>query len=385
MIQANINNRWAQLSQGEKAELLGIYTRAGYNDLASIIANYNEFSSGGGIHIKPENRGKFTALKERTGHSASWFKEHGTPAQKKMAVFALNARKWNHADGGPLEKFGSYISGLFAPNYKTATFGEAFRAARENGDSQFKWNGNRYSTKLEPTVYVKDSALNIAGLSKGQLQAMQDTWDYMRSRNVSARNVAAVMGNMMQESSFNANAIQKNGDKAVGYFQMHGDRLKDYNEFLKENNYTDSPDRQIDYMIDVMRDKRKDQYMEGYNKSRSKVDSLKAIENPTREQLNSLEEAEKYHTKIYGKREKEGRLFPISDFANAFEDESISLEDMTNLFTDTIERAGKPEYQKRQNYAKQIYNYFYGVPTRESEVKKDGGKLQQYADFSGFF
>lgn len=51
---------------------------------------------GGHIHIKPENRGKFTELKRRTGHSASWFKEHGTPAQKKMAVFALNAKKWKH-------------------------------------------------------------------------------------------------------------------------------------------------------------------------------------------------------------------------------------------------------------------------------------------------
>ena len=60
------------------------------------------FAEGGKIHIKPENRGKFTALKERTGKSASWFKEHGTPAQKKMATFALNARKWNHADGGHL-------------------------------------------------------------------------------------------------------------------------------------------------------------------------------------------------------------------------------------------------------------------------------------------
>ena len=49
-----------------------------------------------GIHIKPENRGKFTALKKRTGKSSTWYKEHGTPAQKKMAVFALNARKWNH-------------------------------------------------------------------------------------------------------------------------------------------------------------------------------------------------------------------------------------------------------------------------------------------------
>lgn len=62
-------------------------------------------ADGGKIHIKPENRGKFTALKERTGHSASWFKENGTPAQKKMAVFALNARKWNHADGGLLHQY----------------------------------------------------------------------------------------------------------------------------------------------------------------------------------------------------------------------------------------------------------------------------------------
>ena len=49
-----------------------------------------------GIHIKSENRGKFTALKKRTGKSSTWYKEHGTPAQKKMAVFALNARKWKH-------------------------------------------------------------------------------------------------------------------------------------------------------------------------------------------------------------------------------------------------------------------------------------------------
>lgn len=60
----------------------------------------NQHGKGGKIHIKPENRGKFTALKKRTGHSASWFKEHGTPAQKKMAVFALNARKWKHEYGG---------------------------------------------------------------------------------------------------------------------------------------------------------------------------------------------------------------------------------------------------------------------------------------------
>ena len=72
------------------------------NATAPIFTEFedNSFASGGKIHIKKKNRGKFTALKKRTGHSASWFKAHGTPAQKKMAVFALNARKWKHSHGG---------------------------------------------------------------------------------------------------------------------------------------------------------------------------------------------------------------------------------------------------------------------------------------------
>ena len=69
-----------------------------------LITLANEFSKGGKIYIKPSHRGKFTRLKERTGHSASWFKLHGTTAQKKMATFELNARHWHkHALGGYLE------------------------------------------------------------------------------------------------------------------------------------------------------------------------------------------------------------------------------------------------------------------------------------------
>lgn len=64
----------------------------------------NSYSDGEKIYIKPENRGKFTALKERTGKSATWFKEHGTPAQK------LNAAKWEHAFGGDLLTNGTVFS-----------------------------------------------------------------------------------------------------------------------------------------------------------------------------------------------------------------------------------------------------------------------------------
>lgn len=78
-----------------------VYTNAAFEKAAAE----REYASGGKIRIKPENRGKFTALKKRTGHSASWFKAHGTPAQKKMAVFALNSKKWKHGDGGPIDRY----------------------------------------------------------------------------------------------------------------------------------------------------------------------------------------------------------------------------------------------------------------------------------------
>lgn len=92
---------------------------ADFNQDLNLLANYsaygglldmnNQYSDGGKIYIKPENRGKFTSLKERTGKSATWFKEHGTPAQKKMATFALNAAKW-HSLGGPLSTHGLDLS-----------------------------------------------------------------------------------------------------------------------------------------------------------------------------------------------------------------------------------------------------------------------------------
>lgn len=96
---------WDDLSMAEKAEVMRIAVEGGVYDLNAIRSGYNEYAKGGRIYIKPENRGKFTALKKRTGKSASWFKAHGTPAQKKMAVFALNARKWKHGDGGELDVY----------------------------------------------------------------------------------------------------------------------------------------------------------------------------------------------------------------------------------------------------------------------------------------
>lgn len=54
------------------------------------------YKTGGTIHIKPENRGKFNALKKRTGKTTEELTHSKNPLTRKRAIFAQNARKWNH-------------------------------------------------------------------------------------------------------------------------------------------------------------------------------------------------------------------------------------------------------------------------------------------------
>jgi hypothetical protein len=66
--------------------------------------NYTEYKKGG-IHIKPENKGKFNATKERTGKSTEELTHSKNPVTKKRAVFAQNAAKWKHQIGGTFKPY----------------------------------------------------------------------------------------------------------------------------------------------------------------------------------------------------------------------------------------------------------------------------------------
>ena len=58
------------------------------------------FSDGGGIHIDPKNRGKFNETKRRTGKTTEELTHSKNPLTRKRAIFAQNAAKWHHANGG---------------------------------------------------------------------------------------------------------------------------------------------------------------------------------------------------------------------------------------------------------------------------------------------
>ena len=47
------------------------------------------------IHIKKENKGKFTATKKRTGKTTEQLTHSKNPLTRKRAIFAQNAAKWH--------------------------------------------------------------------------------------------------------------------------------------------------------------------------------------------------------------------------------------------------------------------------------------------------
>ena len=67
------------------------------------------FKKGGGIHINPKNKGKFTASAKRAGMSVQEFARHVlankdkySTTQIRRANFARNSKKFKHKDGGTI-------------------------------------------------------------------------------------------------------------------------------------------------------------------------------------------------------------------------------------------------------------------------------------------
>jgi hypothetical protein len=105
-------NAWVQNSLNNNTENIGT------TQMQNLLANYAAFggplfAEGGRIHIKPENRGKFTETKRRTGKTTEELTHSKNPVTRKRAIFAQNARKWHHAFGGDLMTHGaSFDTGL---------------------------------------------------------------------------------------------------------------------------------------------------------------------------------------------------------------------------------------------------------------------------------
>lgn len=142
--------------QGMSEQAEGEMVMARYGAQMPIYDEEAVEYSKGGIHIKPENRGKFTASAKAAGHSvqeharAVLANPNATPLQKKRANFARNAAKWKHEMGGmqglPMYEVGMtpgssigdpskgyYVNGVWNayPTYARSTPEGTFNAAGE--------------------------------------------------------------------------------------------------------------------------------------------------------------------------------------------------------------------------------------------------------------
>lgn len=111
--QVDAGNAWVQNTLTNNAENIGT------TQMQNLLSNYAAFggpllySKGGSIHIKPENRGKFTETKRRTGKTTEELTHSSNPLTRKRAIFAQNAKKWHHAFGGELNtQGGDFTNGL---------------------------------------------------------------------------------------------------------------------------------------------------------------------------------------------------------------------------------------------------------------------------------
>lgn len=96
------SKEWQQYATAEDQYNVQHAQDMGYSQTGSSDAQF--YGKKGGIHIKPENKGKFTATKKKTGKSTEELTHSKNPLTRKRAIFAQNAKKWKHAEGGPVEK-----------------------------------------------------------------------------------------------------------------------------------------------------------------------------------------------------------------------------------------------------------------------------------------
>ena len=122
-------------------------------------------ANGSGIHIKKENRGKFTETKKRTGKTTEELTHSKNPLTRKRAIFAQNAKKWKHEDGGEVHKPNGHRSILDNGWFKT-------KGLKKNHPLTYQQGGNFQISNSQPQVLQRYISLVNQGIPQ---QAAFDT------------------------------------------------------------------------------------------------------------------------------------------------------------------------------------------------------------------
>lgn len=113
----DLNNKISNANMALQNNIAQAFSNVGEKQELDMLANYSAyggqlFKDGGGIHIKKANRGKFTEYcgGKVTSECIARGKRSSSPAIRKRATFAQNARGWHHSFGGWLNTQGGDFS-----------------------------------------------------------------------------------------------------------------------------------------------------------------------------------------------------------------------------------------------------------------------------------
>lgn len=205
---------------------------------------------------------------------------------------------------------------------------------------------------------MNDNLQELLGetLNETQRRNIKGVWNYLTTeKGLNPRNAAAIMGNVWQESRFLPDRVSSAG--ATGYMQFLGQREKDYQQWLKNNKH--HPEYgQFDYILYAIQDPehKHDFYRNDYERVKKGMDLFKK-QGKTKE----YNEYNTYKNKVYGTREREGRLHFFSEVNDAFNNPNFKLDDLTTLWHDSIERSNPNEARldNRKTAANSFLKYFY--------------------------
>ena len=123
----------------------------------------------GGIHIKPENKGKFTQTKKATGKSTEELTHSKNPVTKKRAIFAQNAKKWKHQKGGNIiDKDSLYNANLYTQGISEGLPWKV-KAAQRNADGDIIQGAYNIPNYKKGLIGAKANAKNVMRLSNNRV------------------------------------------------------------------------------------------------------------------------------------------------------------------------------------------------------------------------
>lgn len=201
-------------------------------------------------------------------------------------------------------------------------------------------------------------ASNLLQLSDEGVSTLQKMYNFLiTSRGMSPQAASAILGNVMQESTFNHNAVSSK--TAKGVYQLLGDKYNNYLQYLKQKQWEDGPLSQTSFVIDELKTG-KDHYYETYDRLKElQANNWKSRTADNTGWYKNTNDSI-YFSKVYEPREKTGTLPPRRENAWKVLSSSTDIPELTAMFMNYWERPNQNEamLDKRISFANEIYKYF---------------------------